>query len=874
MVEASTPSEKIPVSALEKFSFCKKQGILSLKKRVSTKSDSKQKIIGRILHGVFKTFHEEWTDPLYSGRTKQYGFNRLNLILDAAVDQARVTMDSHHLYLKYKEVLDKGFRRMMEGRNGFVSEIKKEARKLAKNNETFQANALPRAYFKGDPKFEWDVGLENPKLYGRVDCLVEKENEQEFSIWEFKTGKVPDGAPFESHISEATGYAIVYEEESNMKCVGLKILYYGEKKWDIPYNEDLKSKVENKVREISEFLEHEDIPLVLMDNKCTGCEYYEECEKDEKVMGLSEARVPKIEVEDEILEEETDLASESAFEEPSFAPADEPDRSEIEELGPPPIEQEPVLKRPLIESAVEEAIEEEEFPVDAIGIIIQSEEAQYKLSLEKSNLLSGAIKQEYQRSVFPGQVLISHNKKKEEVPSAIVEVKEIKSFPKSLKAPFRKVDMFNIFVETSPFMYYENEKYSRVLFPANFSSDYLRLPSKAEMMKIMNLFGEGINFGLVTYETLEDELPDMWLPYKFPFSFKETGYKGIFVVGSPGKGKTNFLKIMINGISQYIGTPDGQPPAVIVLDITGQFGELSTPTKHATVFDEDLWKLLNIEVVSNLKVCKIIHNHGDGNYTLTLNAIDPELVSLLFPELPPTSSTNFKRMVKKIFDEYPAIDYYGFSQKIDQIINSEKDTINPQVARAIKGAVANGPIEIFDQGGGIPLQIDDVLVPGQVSVIQIDHIVDKMPVLLYLLLMINKKKIYEGDQTPLMLVLDEAHELFPKSSNPGEKEYLRRVSQSLIRIARRGRKKHFGLVFASQQPHDIIPEIIGVFQTKIIMGLESTSGNWIKETLGSEYVNMIYSLGQGYARIWNAELHKGTLVPLFMPKAPNKHEED
>ncbi|KKL17763.1 hypothetical protein LCGC14_2482270, partial [marine sediment metagenome] len=258
---------------------------------------------------------------------------------------------------------------------------------------------------------------------------------------------------------------------------------------------------------------------------------------------------------------------------------------------------------------------------------------------------------------------------------------------------------------------------------------------------------------------------------------------------------------------------------------------------------------------------------------LSLNAIDPELISLLFPELPPTSSTNFKRMVKMIFKDYPAVDYENFTNKINEIIRRESNTLNSQVAKAIQGAITNGPVDIFDQGGNV-LQIKDILVPGQVSVIQIDHIVDKMPVLLYLLLMINRKKIYENDQTPVIMVLDEAHELFPKSANPGEKEYLRRVSQSLIRIARRGRKKHFGLIFASQQPHDIIPEIIGVFQTKIIMGLEATSGNWIKDTLGREYVTLIFSLGQGYARIWNAELHKGTLVPLFIPKAPNKHEED
>ena len=121
-------------------------------------------------------------------------------------------------------------------------------------------------------------------------------------------------------------------------------------------------------------------------------------------------------------------------------------------------------------------------------------------------------------------------------------------------------------------------------------------------------------------------------------------------------------------------------------------------------------------------------------------------------------------MVKIIFREYPAIDYDTFSKKIDEIINKESTTLNSQVARAIRSAVANGPVDVFDQGGKV-LNIDQILIPGQVSVIQIDHIVDKMPVLLYLLLMINKKKIFKNDQTPLVMFLDEAHELFPKISD-------------------------------------------------------------------------------------------------------------
>jgi len=864
---SSVPSGKIPVSTLESYSYCRKQGILSLRKPEIRRKDTKKKVIGRILHAVFKNFHEEWTDVMYGGREKLIGINRLKLILDAAVDQARNIMESDPSFLKYKEPLNKGLKRMMEGRNGFLSQIISAGTKLARNDGLFRSDELPRAYFKGDPKFEWEVGLEHPQLYGRIDCVVEKEMEREFFIWEFKTGIVPD-EPFEGHVLEAVGYAVVYEHESEMKCVGLKILYYGEKEFDIAFTDFHRKKVNTQVQELFSYEKTGDLPHVLMDKKCNECDFYQDCDKESKVikLGVEEEEFPEtidsdssVEVEDIEIENLGEITAEQVKAKIKSSKDDLKD-AEInvgEDASAP----------------IESLAEDERVPDDAIGIVIQSEQREYRLSTEKDNLLSGAIKQEYQRSLYPGQVLIASNQIMNQMPSAIVLVKEIKSFPKTLSAPFRRIDMFNILIETTPFMYYENQRYSKVLFPANFSSHYFRLPSKSELMRVMNLFGEGINLGLVTYEMLDNELPDIELIYKYPFSFKETGYKGIFVVGSPGKGKTNLLKILINGMSQYVGTSDGLPPAVIVLDITGQFDQLDKPTKYATTFDEELWKLMNMKIVNKLKVFKIIYDNGDGTHTLSLNDIDPELISLMFPELPPTSSTNFKRMVKMIFKDYPAVDYESFSKKISETIKRESSTLNAQVAKAIQGAITNGPVDIFDQGGKV-LHLKDILIPGQVSVIQIDHIVDKMPVLLYLLLMINRKKIYENDQTPVIMVLDEAHELFPKTANPGEKEYLRRVSQSLIRIARRGRKKHFGLIFASQQPHDIIPEIIGVFQTKIIMGLEATSGNWIKETLGREYVNLIFSLGQGYARIWNAELHKSTLVPLYIPKAPNKHEED
>ncbi|KKL10560.1 hypothetical protein LCGC14_2554600, partial [marine sediment metagenome] len=412
-IDISFPSGKIPISTLESYSYCKKQGILSLRKKEIRKKDTKKKVIGRILHEVFKNFHEEWTDMMYSRREKQSGINRLKLILEAAVDQARVTMESDPSYLAYEAPLNKGFKRMMEGRNGFVSQISNAATKLAKNNDIFRSDELPRAYFKGDPKFEWEVGLEHSQLYGRIDCLVEKEQEREFFIWEFKTGIVPD-EPFEGHILEAVGYAVAYEQESKMKCIGLKILYYGEKEFDIAFTDFHRDKVNSQVQELFDYEETGEIPHIIMGSKCNECDFYDECDKESKVIRLSGA-------EENVSEPiDSDLGLEKEEQELESFRETITESGEIEKTTQTPIKKEvksTVIKVGKQAISTPKTLADKEFvPKDAIGIVIQSEQRGYLLSTEKSNLLSGAIKQEFQRKLYPGQVLITANEKIKEMP--------------------------------------------------------------------------------------------------------------------------------------------------------------------------------------------------------------------------------------------------------------------------------------------------------------------------------------------------------------------------------------------------------------------------------------------------------------------------
>ena len=83
--------------------------------------------------------------------------------------------------------------------------------------------------------------------------------------------------------------------------------------------------------------------------------------------------------------------------------------------------------------------------------------------------------------------------------------------------------------------------YTEILYPTDFQKYVFRIPSNDELINIMNMYSSGIPLGIVTYDKYEDQLPQPILPYFFPFDKAEIGYKGIFVVGSPGKGKTNFF---------------------------------------------------------------------------------------------------------------------------------------------------------------------------------------------------------------------------------------------------------------------------------------------------------------------------------------------
>lgn len=917
---------KVPISILGQYKFCKTKAILSLKQyaeKINSEGQFKAKdliikerdvvgdprTLGILMHECFTEYFTELTNQLY-----RYGENVINetilkKLLDAALERVEAVIQNSVLYSNHQEIIDKKKNVMFQGASGYQARMLKASRHISRG-DGFKASDLMNEYFKGEPVFNARVA--NEYLMGIADVMIEKNETNENQIWEFKSGHLTDHSREHEQI-QAAAYALASQSDGRSKCVSFTILQLSEIT-TIPFTDAWRERVVGTYKSLLSHFKQGKVPFELMDGRCTHCQHKDRCQELNKMYtstgifpdtedisalfnsfysfkDMNEVlpepsfpepinETPELQesetVEDVVEISETRDTAVLDINDPFSTQKDEQSRTEGEDVeiipdGDSNTSQVTIPVSPQIK--VEDTDDDGELPDDAIGIVLQAQNQPLLLSAMKDNVLEGVIKDKFRKAISVGQILITRAKKPADSDAdAIVEIREIQSFPSVIAMPFRKLTGFNIKISTSPFMYYERDRYTRTLFPTNFNANYLRLPSPNEMTKIMHLSSEGIKIGLVTYERVTDELPKMLLPYKFPISFREMGYKNMFLVGSPGKGKTNMLKILINAISQYTGTKTGNPPAIIILDNTGQFTELDTKTSRSGPIEERLWELLDMDVVRNLKRYKIIGRDGDGTHTLTLSAIDPDLLAVMFPQLPQNSSQTFQNLSLKVFQQYPNADFNTFKTVMNRILDTS-DYLHSSVKNAIKTALEHGPADYFDKGTDY-LLLDDMLVEGQVSTIQVDHIPSAMPVLLYLLMMIHKKKILEKDETPLIMVLDEAHDIFPKSGAIGyEKEYVRMITNKVRSLARTGRKRKLGLIFASQQPHDIDQDIVGVFQTFFILGLQSASTNWVKDTLGREYVDQVMQLETGYARVLSREIHGDVLVPLFIPKAPNKHEE-
>lgn len=813
-------------SQLSSMSYCIRYAWMKHKKlTIQTKAMNK----GRKLHKGIEKFNREWISRIQEYRRMKK--RQLKHFLKSIRDQ--IVQDIHR---------DKQYQRNLQALLKNLCYFIEETAEQIIDGTRFNTAALISTFWGGKPKFEYPS--RSMRFKTRADAIG--LNGSEFIVHEFKTGKTPE-SPYEGHVLQAVATGIdleSYKELKGTKCTEIRIIY-PEKIFPITVTPQLIRKVDYDRGSYAIICKLPIPPSILNDSRCESCGQRKICQSLEEEFDVESATFSNKEEQNQTEESSgcTITTDEASF-------------------SPPPSPSTPTLS--------EEKVNEQKY----LGNIIQSNKYPFILKNGRDNEVWAIIKEEMVEKAKAGDLVIFENP--EIQLRLIADIVEIKTFPAKAILNYTSTSELVTFAKLNPMR--EVHKDGKLISPSgrNYSGFKVRKSTPEEILLFFSLNRTGIPLGILQNkeEELSDGLSENAVPFFYPLEKENQGYKGIFVTGTPGKGKTNVLKLMVCEISEYFG--GGTPPAIIILDIEGEYSMCNQPTTGST-FDQEFWERFNLHPVSRLDHYYISKMGLEGDTTLRFETIDPREISLLFPALPEKSRQMFEQITRHAMTEYEITTFYEFREAVKKILDKFSDIfgmpIHDSQRDAILRALYTGIEDIFDQTGKY-LDVEKLILPGVVSVIDCSGLTDirlARQVALYLFLAVKKYKIdVKNKDFPVLIVFDEAHELFPRSTKDDiGRDYLQRVTNQVESILRIGRKRKYGFIFASQMPQDVSVDIVDLCQTKVIMGLENE--RWISKVLGSKWVKKILNLQKGQAIIHCPEFHSEPMK-IRVPKAPCKHE--
>ena len=116
-----------------------------------------------------------------------------------------------------------------------------------------------------------------------------------------------------------------------------------------------------------------------------------------------------------------------------------------------------------------------------------------------------------------------------------------------------------------------------------------------------------------------------------------------------------------------------------------------------------------------------------------------------------------------------------------------------------------------------------------------------------------KKKKNEND-SGVLFYLDEVQRLLPKILSNSDNQ--KRIIHYLGEIHHRGRKRKYGVIYATQSPLDIKKEIIDLCNTKVFFQIQGDASNLLKEYLNKEERERLRQLPIGQAFITSKGKHE------------------
>ncbi|MFW9874306.1 MAG: ATP-binding protein [Candidatus Thorarchaeota archaeon] len=346
--------------------------------------------------------------------------------------------------------------------------------------------------------------------------------------------------------------------------------------------------------------------------------------------------------------------------------------------------------------------------------------------------------------------------------------------------------------------------------------------------------------------------------YRYHFE-QHLYYQGIFIGGTQGTGKTSAIRFM-----SLSTAPKSNSPAIIIFDAEKEFSNL--PNIPSTEESMKLMAKWGIEPLDAENI-EIINLTDKFDWCLTLRLIDPKHLLLFLHELPNVSNTLLKRIIQDIIYEYPEREF-TFPELHIEIIEFMKRSeyrLNASVRDAITRSLLSITLDVFDRLGAEPIDIEQMLIPGKITVINCFQLNDNQQrvVALYLLATFHKYKMkhdseIDTEDLGVLFELDEVTRILPKLLSSSD--YQKRILHFLSEIQHRGRKRRYGVIYATQHPKDIQKELVDLCNTKIFFLIEGSGCAYLKDYLNSEQREQLKRLPVGHAYILCKGKHEPQII--------------
>jgi len=378
------------------------------------------------------------------------------------------------------------------------------------------------------------------------------------------------------------------------------------------------------------------------------------------------------------------------------------------------------------------------------------------------------------------------------------------------------------------------------------------------------------------------------IPFYFPVSdqsYEQLFYTPTFVVGRPGSGKTNAMKVMAASSLSCDDYCSGEKPAFIFFDYEGQFSSLANPSLSSIgdIEDIEVWNLLNIKPVNHQNVEILSGSSSDPtkfSFDELLTGLDITLkintLKFFLRNLSEITEIAFNEISRKIFSESDPATYSDFRKEFENELENPTIKASESLAKVQRQALIRtlqDDIKLFFDKKGKSFNLENLIKPGKVLVFDLKNL-SKEKTILYVLLMLQKLK-FENNvlKSPVIVVVDEAHEVFKNISGSSTiARYYNLISKFIAEFGSRGRKYRLGLWLASQRPQDLHKDIQKVIVTYFILGLNPEHKRWLTSILGSsKNADIILNLPNRFAIFKNSSLYRGKSYILKLIKSPNVH---